>query len=493
MSGDRSKTDRYDEAELPEASPQIPSAAVAYAASSPSDPQDRHARRRRMDRDIVKIAWPAILSQVLASLVSLIDIAMLGRLGTQALAAVGYTTQYFFLAQAILLAAGVACVAMIARSVGAGETHRAREVLATFLVLSLASAIGLAGIVAVWPELFLRILNADPEVARIAVPYLRLTLGSVVLLSVTLMYESAFRAMRDTVTPMWVAFAVTAVKLGLNVVLIFGVLGAPRLELVGAGIATVVSQAVGVLLMVGVASRSRMGMSLRPRLRDFRALPRHIGEATRVSIPAVGERVVMNTALMAYFWVLGDYGAVAIAAYTVGVRVLSFSWIPGIGFSVASSTLVGEALGASLPRAAVRAGWRAARLGFLVGLVAGGLVVVWRAPLAALFTTDVQVLAALDPFMLILGVSQPLIAVHFALGGALRGAGDTVTPLWAAAVANWGLRLPFALVAARVLGADVIWMWNALVIDHIVRTIWLTISFHRGDWAKQLGASTNGG
>jgi Na+-driven multidrug efflux pump len=90
-------------------------------------------------------------------------------------------------------------------------------------------------------------------------------------------------------------------------------------------------------------------------------------------------------------------------------------------------------------------------------------------------------------------VSQPLIAVHFALGGALRGAGDTVTPLWAAVVTNWGLRLPFALVAARVLGADVVWMWNALVIDHIVRTIWLTISFHRGEWARRLGVSTNGG
>jgi len=431
-----------------------PAGAVAVAAGAPT----RDELRRRTDRDIVRLAWPAIISQVLASAVSLIDIAMLGRLGTDALAAVGYTSQFFQLAQAALLA--------------------------------LVSAVAICVIAVGFPRFLLGALNADPAVIDRAVPYFRLTLGSTFLLAVSLTIESAYRSARNTTTPLLIAGVVTVVKLALNGLLIFGMFGFPELDLVGAGIATLGAQLVGVVLFVTCARRADRPESPAVRLRraDFAHVREFLPETARVSWPALGERLLLNSALLIYFWVLSDYGPVAIAAYTIGVRLLSFSWIPGVGISIAASTLVGQALGAGDARLAARAGWRSARLALLVSLALFVVFALLRRTLAEGFTDDADVIAALIPFMLLLGIAQPFLGVHFTLAGALRGAGDTVTPLWSATLGNWVFRVPLALLVAKVFHADVVWVWATVVFDHVTRAIWLTWAFRREHWARNLGA-----
>jgi putative MATE family efflux protein len=470
----------------PDASPAIPSASLAAQAGR-VPPALRPARGRDdAYGEIWRLAWPVIGSQVLAYLVNLIDVAMVGRLGREPLAAVGYTTQVFFLVQSIFFAVSFANVALMARALGAGDPARAREALASALLVAAAIATGITILVLAAPGPILSLLRPAPHVAELAVPYFRLVLGSSLLLAVAVIYESGLRASRDTRTPMGIGVVVTAVKIALNAVLIFGALGFPRLELVGAGVATVVSQVVAVLLFLA-ASRSREKAPLlrlrRPDLRRARPL---FWPVLRISLPAIGERVVMNLAMMSYFAILGGYGSAAVAAYTVGVRVLAFSWIPGTGFSAAASTLVGQALGARNPRAATRAGWRAVRLGLAASLVLGLVCAVAREELSRLFTTDEGVIRELGPFMLVLAASQPFLSLHFTLAGALRGGGDTWNPLVAAAVGNWLFRVPLAAVAALVLRADLVWVWGTLFFDHLARTVWLVAAFRRGGW-RHLG------
>ncbi len=467
----------------PESAAALPSAALAAHAAVA-----RISARRRTDQAILSLAWPVIASQVLATLVSLIDIAMIGRLGTDALAAVGYATQFLMLAQSVLFAVGGACVSLMARAIGARDPTRARQAFAASLVfaLGLAGVLTCAAIVA--PQALLALLDASPEVSALAIPYLQLVLGSALLLAISLSYESAFRAARDTRTPLLITGAVTLVKLALNAVLIFGTLGFPRLELVGAGIATVIAQIVGLVAFLSAGHWRRADPDvLRLRSSDFRVPRTLVREVARISLPAVAERAILNIAIMEYFALLSVYGAAAIAAYTVGVRVLSFSWIPGTGFSAAAATLVGQALGAGDRREAVRAGWRAARLAVLVSVVLGAIYAIGREPIARVFTSDAAVIAAMSPFMLMLALSQPLMGVHFTLGGALRGAGDTWSPLFAAGIGNWGFRVPLSWLAVRWLHADVVWVWAALIFDHLARAIWLVFVYSRGRWTTRVG------
>jgi putative MATE family efflux protein len=470
--------DDDDVAELddPEAAPAIPSAAVAARAAAL-----RRADTRATDREIWRLAWPVILSQILASTVSLIDIAMLGRLGPSSLAAVGYVTQIFLLSQAVLFAIGVAGVSLMSRAIGAGDPARARAALAGCLVVAVVVAALLAGLVLSMPRSLLGLLNAKPDVIEAALPYLRFTMASTLLFAVSITLESGFRAIRDTRTPLAVAVVVTSVKTALNYVLIFGPFGLSKLGLAGAGIATLGAQGVAVVLLA-IATRRRSAratLALAPR--DVAAARSNFAEVGRISAPAVLERLVLNLALLGYFRMLGDYGSSAIAAYTVGVRMMSFSWIPGIGFAAAAATLVGHALGAADPGAARRAGWRATRFALGVSVLLGFVAAFGRGPLARVFTDDPSVLAELGPFMLTLAITQPLLGLHFTLSGALRGAGDTVSPLLAAAIGNWGFRVPLAYAFAYA-GKPVTWMWFALVFDHVARAAFVGVVFIRGKW-----------
>jgi putative MATE family efflux protein len=308
-----------------------------------------------------------------------------------------------------------------------------------------------------------------------------------VLLALTLTFDSALRANRDTRTPMWISFVVTAVKLALNGVLIFGAFGMPRMGLAGAGLATAISQLVGLALYLVVLRRIPAGSPVAFRWRSLLRRSPVIGQITRVAAPGIAERVVLNLGLLSYFWVLSRYyGTLAVAAYTVGVPLLSFSWIPGSGYAQACATLVGQRLGARDLAGARATGVQAAALALATALPLGLLFGALRTPLASLFTDDAEVVAALGPFMLALAVGQPFLQLHFTLGGAHRGAGDTWTPLVAATLGNWLFRVPIAVAAASVFGADVVWVWYALVVDHLSRATILIWSFRRGRWMTRL-------
>ncbi|HME70005.1 MAG TPA: MATE family efflux transporter [Myxococcota bacterium] len=468
----------------PEAGPALPSAALASRAARAAAPA-RTTTRPQTEREIWALAWPVILSQVLASIVSLVDMGMVGRLGRDAQAAVTYTSQFQNLAQSILFAVGTACVALIARAVGAREPRRARTALAGSLVLSAGIAGGFTALVLALPRPLLVLLDAAPHVVNTAIPYFRLTLGSTLFLAVSIIIESAFRATRRTELALLIALVVTVAKIILNLLLMFGTLGFPRLELVGAGLATLISQIVAVVLFAATSQRSGEGAPLRLSTADFVSARPMLGPITRIALPAIGERVILQIAIMTYVTVLGHYGTADVAAYGIGTRLMSFSWIPGTGFSVAAATLVGQALGARQPEEAARAGWRAARFALIVSIILGLAFGLARGPIARLFTSDQGVVEALGPFMLLLALAQPPMGVHFTLGGALRGAGDTWTVLVAATLGNWGFRVPIALVASAGLQLDVVWVWAALIADHFARAVWLTISFRGGKWQNR--------
>jgi putative MATE family efflux protein len=430
--------------------------------------------------EIWSLSWPVMGSQVLLNVVGLIDIAMVGRLGAKSVAAVGYATQFFHLSQSVLFAVGFATVALMAQAIGAGDPLRARRALAAALWVAVGAAGLLTAAMLSAPEAMLLALGAEPEVAHAAIPYLQLVVGSSLLLSVAMTLEFGLRGDRDSRTPMLIAILVTAVKIAGNAVFIFGAGPFPRLELVGAGLATVASQVVGILLFAVVVVRSSESSPLSLQLRDFSAARTMVPEVVRLALPSVGERLANTLALLAYFKVLSVYGSVAIATYTVVIRLLAFTWIPGVALGTAAATLVGQALGAGRTDTAARAGWRATGLALVVAGILGGACALMPRFLAGLFTDDANLVSELVPFLIVLALVQPFLQSHFTLSGAHRGAGDTFTPFIAAALGNWAIRVPLAFLFAHHFEAPVLWIWLVIFGDHILRAAWVGASFARG-------------
>jgi putative MATE family efflux protein len=435
------------------------------------------------------MAWPAMLSLFVVNIVDVIDVALVGRLGRQTVAAWGYASQCVHLVELLVQSVGIGCVALVARAVGAHDRERGRRALAgsVFLTQSLA-VLGLLLTLAI-PRQLLRLLDADPNVAELAVPYFRLFAAAMIPFGAAFMFESALRAHKNTRGPLFVALVVMSVKTLLSLLLIFGALGLPRLELVGAGIATLSAHSVGCVLYVGLCRvAARQGLAVTFGWADVRAMWDVMREVFAVSLPSLGERLIMSLALLTYFKILSSYGTAAIAAYAIGVRLLSFSWVPGLGFGTAAATFVGQALGAGDSAGARRVGFRSLSQALAVMCALGVAVLFLRVPLAKGFTNDSRVVEELLPFMTMLALAQPLMGAHFTLGGVLRGAGDTMTPLVGAAVGNWGVRVPLAWLFARAFGVHLIWVWAALIGDHLARLSISGVVFLRGRWARRTGA-----
>jgi putative MATE family efflux protein len=443
-----------------------------------------------LDREIWSMAWPAILSFLVVNLVDVIDVALVGRLGRQKVAAWGYSTQSVHLIETLIQSVGIGCVALMARATGAGDPGRARRVLAGSVFVAQGVAVLGLLLALLIPRQLLGLLDAKPDVIEMAVPYFRLFAASMVLYGAAFMFECGLRAHKNTRGPMFVAIAVMSVKAVLSLVLVFGAFGIPRLELVGAGIATLAAHAVG-LVLYAILSRlaAREGLAVTFGWADVRAMWDVAYEVLFVSLPSMGERLIMSLALLTYFKILSSYGTAAIAAYAIGVRLLSFSWAPGLGFGAAASTFVGQALGAGDSARARRVGYRAVRQALLVMVALAVMFFLLRGPLARAFTSDDRVAEDLMPFMMMLAIAQPFMGAHFTLGGVLRGAGDTVTPLVGAAVGNWGFRVPLAWLFTRMFGHQLIWVWAALIADHCARMAINGLAFLEGRWARRTGAT----
>ncbi|MDG2050619.1 MAG: MATE family efflux transporter [Myxococcota bacterium] len=487
----------FEELGDPEAGPGLPSTTLA-ARGLVSDPESGDAASKAPPHfsDLLTLGWPMMLSQLLVSTTGLVDRAMIGRLdgdggAAVALAAVGYTTQFFMLIQSALFAVGLAAVALMARAIGAGDVARSRAAFASSVRVAVGLSLIFTIAILAAPGHLFAWLGAAEEVTATGRVYLQWMVGSSVLLALNLTFDSALRADRDTRTPMRVSIAVAAVKLSLNAILIFGAFGLEPLGLAGAGLATALSQTAGVVIYAFIFRRIDKNSPVYFSWRSVWSRTGVTRQVLRVAAPGVAERIVLNLGMLSYFWVLGRYyGTLAVAVYTVGVPLLSFSWIPGTGYGQACAALVGQRLGANDREGARRIGLQATGLALVTALPLAVVFGLLRTPLAELFTDDPAVIAGLGPFMLALAVGQPFLQLHFTLGGAHRGAGDTTTPLVAATVGNWMLRVPIALLAALVFQSGVIWVWWALVFDHLSRAALLAWSFHRGRWMDRLGGAT---
>ena len=475
-------SEHLDDLGDPEASPANPTSALAVGASR--GPGVARATGSGTSAEILSLAWPVMLSMTLASTVGLVDVAMVGRLGSAAQAAVGVAQQLFFVAQSALFALSFAGVALMARAIGAGDPASSRRALAASVTVSLGIAVGLFVVLGIDPTYLLAWLGAEDEVITLGVPYMRLVMGSTILTAAALMIESGMRADKDTVTPMLVTAVLTVVKIGLNFVFIFGWGGGPEWGVTGAGVATLISQGVAVAIFLALAVRKPRDGPTALRPRDFRGLRPFIRPLVRIAAPSIFERLIMNLAMILYFKLIGGYGTAAIAAYTIGIRILAFSWIPGTGYSQAVATLVGQSLGAGDADSARRAGWRAARLAIGTAVIMGALGAGFRMPLAEAFTVDPETVRALGPFMLCLSLAQPAMQLHFTLAGAFRGAGDTVTPLWSAILGNWGFRVPLAALVVFFEG-PLTGLWIVLIFDHVSRAAWMLLGFRRGTWLER--------
>jgi putative MATE family efflux protein len=252
----------------------------------------------------------------------------------------------------------------------------------------------------------------------------------------------------------------------------------------GAAVATIGTQALAMIVGIAMLVRGKLGIHL--RLADLHPDPPLIRRVIRMGVPASVEQSTRAAGMAVMTVLVTAFGTGVLAAYGIGVRILSFVIIPALGFSMATSTLVGQAVGARRVDRAEEVTLAATRIAFYVMLGAGAVLFVLAYPLALLFLPDAPLVAQeAATFVRILCLSFGFIGAQQVLTGAFRGAGDTTAAMLLALFALWVLRFPLAFLLSYRTPLGQAGLWWAFPISEAIASLIAWVWFKTGRWRRR--------
>ncbi len=436
---------------------------------------------RATRRAVLGLAVPVIVDQVLQTVTQMADMIMVGRLGAEAVAAVGLSTQPFNIAQAVFMGIGVGATALVARFIGAQDRARANRIATQALFMSMAVAAVMAAIGYVEAPALVRFMGAAPEVVPGGIAYMRILMPGLFMLVINMVLSAALRGAGDTRFPMKVNAALNVANIIGNYILIYGNFGAPAMGVAGAALATTLSRVLGTVMLIWHV-RSGHGSICIDGLRGFRFDFDLIKRILNVGIAASAERVSLTLGLAFYVRIVAALGTIQYAAHAVALNAEAISYMPAFAFAVSATTMVGQALGADRPDFAERAAWECWRLSTWMLSIGGALLLVFPQMLMKLYVDDPQIVQLGAEVLRIMAFVQVPMGTAFVMMGALRGAGDTRSVLFTAMFSVWVVRLGLAWLFVNVFGWGLPGAWYAMGIDWLVRMSIATVTFRRGRW-----------
>ena len=348
----------------------------------------------------------------------------------------------------------------------------------SFLFLSIISAI------CVWQfaEPLVRFFGLKDQALVLSAQYLQAISPFYVAFGCGMGLITALRAVGDVKTPLFIGLIMNIFAIFFMLVFVNGWLGFPYYGVVGAAFGNGVSFVIGASLLIVFWLSNQLPVRYFS-IFDLDIL--RVKEIFKVGLPAALEQIIFQIGITAFLILVAYYGTEAYAAYGIGVQILSFSFVIGFGFSIAGATLVGQHLGAKNRDQAKRAGWGAMRLSILSMTFFGILISIFAEPLAKFMIDNDEVVRLTVIFIWLLGSMQPLMAIEFSLGGALRGAGDTKTPLAITLTCLLFIRV-FLAVIFFLLDARIEIIFSTLVADYIVKGFLYVARFRSERWMNAL-------
>lgn len=482
--------------ELDESSVETAAAQAKAVEIDPATAEDKESgaptpkRKRRtldlaghtIEQNLWILAGPLIAERLLQSTVDAADMAMVGRVGATAVAAVGLSNQISMIATGFFDAIRVGTTSVIARRVGAGRLDEAQKTLRQSLLI--AACLGFFSFLffSVYSAGSLKMMGAEPDVIAMGVRYFFWKGLSLCFEYITMTFAAGLRGSGHTDLPMYVGMVVNLLNLCGNYVLINGHYGFPKLGAEGAGLSTAFARGVGMLLityLISVKHNPLKGWNRGSFKPDGDAL----GRVLQIGLPASGERLTLRGAQILYTRAIAWLGTNAYAAHQIAMRIESMSLVIGFSFGASTTTLVGQYLGFGDKEKAELAARKAQKMASLAMGCAGVVLFLAAPSVVHLFIPDNPAVAEMGATVLrIVAIAQPFMAMNHVFAGGLRGAGDTRWVMYITGSSAWAIRVVLTYLFVKTLGLGLAGAWYAMVTDLIVRSIMFRWRFGTGHW-----------
>jgi len=412
----------------------------------------------------------------------MIDMIMVGRLNSAAITAVGLTTQPFMILLAIFSAVNVGTTTIVAWNIGAGNTKKANEVARQSIILNFIMGIIISTIGVFMAHDIVVFMGAEADTVKDATVYFQIVSAGLVFQAVNMGVTAALRGAGETTIPMIYNVGSNLFNVLGNYLLIFGKLGLPKLGVAGAAISTSVSRflacVVG-LCVVFFLKWSAISIRLKGSYRINFDIAREIFS---IGLPSAMEQFVVQGGLMMFARTVSSLGTVTFAAHQIGLSICGLTFSPSMAFGVAGTTLVGQSLGANDEERAKRYADIIHHMAIAVACFMGLMFILFSYPLACLYTEDLKVAAMASIVLKIMALAQPGQSTQLSLAGVLRGAGDTMFPLYSSIAGIWGFRVVVAYIFVSVFRWGLIGAWVALVLDQYTRAAIVYFRYASGKW-----------
>lgn len=433
-----------------------------------------------IDKAIFMLSVPMILEMAMESLFALADAFFVSRLGKEAIATVGLTESMLFLIYSMAIGVSMATTAIVARRTGEKDKNGAAHagMQAIYIGITVSILIGIAGII--YAKDLLLLMGASEELAAEHYMYTSILLGSNIVILLLFLINGIFRGAGDASIAMRSLWLANLLNIVLDPLLIYGLGPIPGFGLKGAAIATMIGRGLGVCYQVYHLYKGKGTIRI---LRKHMGLDLPIiGNLLRLSMGGTAQFLIASASWIFLVRIIAKFGSDAIAGYTIGIRMISFTILPAWGMSNAAATLVGQNLGAKLPDRAERSVWRTAFFN-MVFLVCVAIVFFIGAPwIIGWFSDEPMVLKYGIECLRYVCMGYFFYGYGMVLAQAFNGAGDTRTPTIINLFGFWIFQIPLAYVLANTLGWGPKGVFWAIAIAESAMAVAAMIIFKRGKW-----------
>jgi len=435
-------------------------------------------------RAIFLLAIPMVLEMFMQSVFEVADIFFVGKLGADAVAAVGLSASLIILVFAIGIGLSMAATAMVARRIGEGDAEGAAISAVQSMGLCLIISIPVALIGVIYAPELLGLMGASEHVVEVGAGYCAVLFGGNLTILFLFLINAIFRGAGDAAAAMRALWLANILNILLDPLLIFGLGPIPAMGVTGAAVATSIGRGIGVLYQLYILLGGHSRVHLKRRL--IRYDSEVMGRLLRISGTGVLQYLIGTASWMGIMRIIAEFGSAALAGYTIAVRVIVFALLPSWGMGNAAATLVGQNLGARQPDRAARSVW----ITSFVNMVFLGLVAVViqfiAVPMIALFTSDPEVIPHGAECLRIVSYSYVFWAYGMVVVQAFNGAGDTLTPTWINLLCFWVLQIPLAYALAVPFGFGPRGVFAGIAVAQSALAIVGILAFRRGTWKWQV-------
>lgn len=430
-------------------------------------------------KGFLKISSPIVANNILQSILEMVDLYFVGRLGPQAIAGVAISGTLLMVLGSIVVGLATANTALVSRFYGANEIQNVGTTIVHALFLGAIFSLLLALVGMFFSRDMLLLLGAEEEVANLGASYLRVLFVGVFTMVLLWLVSASLQSCGDSFTPMMIMIMANLINMILDPLLIFGYGALPPLGTAGAAFATVSSRGVGLIIGIWILIRGKSLIEV-PSIShlDLNLIWRLI----KIGVPNGVQSGIRSITFLVMMGIVALYGTSAISAYGIAGRMELVALMPGFGIATATAIVVGQNLGANKPE-------RAEKSVILSLLIYGVFMLVVS---IVYYTLAPQIMQFFDPSgaSTAIGVSYfrtltpfyLLIAASIVLSFSLNGAGDTKNPMYATIFSMILLQIPLAYYLPNILGIGTEGIWIAMAIGVTMQTLFLFWIYRQGKW-----------